>query len=87
MTWSVTWDPAAVADLMQLSPADAARVDRFVQEYAVTGRGNVARVETENGPHFRLYVFPRFVVRFVLDRTTRTLHVWRVLVRVRGVAG
>jgi hypothetical protein len=84
MNWSVTWDPAAVADLMQLSPSDAARVDRVVQEYASTGRGNVTRIETEDGPHFRLYVFPRFLVRFVLDRTTETLHVWRVLIRVRG---
>ena len=76
MTWTVRWDPAAVADLMQLDPPDAARVDRAVQDYAGTGRGNVTRVggDDDDGPHFRLYVFPRYVVRFVLDRTTHTLH-------------
>jgi hypothetical protein len=84
MTWSVTWDPAAVRDLMELSPSDATRVDRSVREYAATGRGNIARIETEDDePHFRLYVFPRYLPRFVLDSTTQTLHVWRVLTRVR----
>jgi hypothetical protein len=83
MTWHVRWDPAAIEDLMRLSPADAARVDRAVQEFAASGTGNVKRVEgtDEDGPHFRLYVFPKFIVRFVLDRATHTLHVWRVLTR------
>jgi mRNA-degrading endonuclease RelE of RelBE toxin-antitoxin system len=85
MTWSVRWDPDAVDDLMRLAPADAARVDRAVQDYALNGQGHVTRVagEEDEGPHYRLYVFPRYVVRFVLDRTTQTLHVWRVLTRAR----
>jgi hypothetical protein len=86
MTWTIRWDPAAVADLMQLSPADSARVDGAVQDYAATGRGNVARVsgEEDDGPHFRLYVFPRYIVRFVLDRTAQTLHVWRIVTRAKA---
>ncbi len=85
MSWEIRWDPAAVDDLMRLPPADAVRVDSAVQGWAATGTGNVTRVagEQDEGPHFRLYVFPKFVVRFVLDRATQTLHVWRVVTRAR----
>jgi hypothetical protein len=43
----------------------------------------VTRVSGD-GPHFRLDVFLRFVVRFVLDRTAQTLHVWRIVTRAKA---
>jgi hypothetical protein len=86
MTWAIRWGPQAVDDLLRLAPADAARVDRAVQDYANSGQGHVTRVsgEGDQGPHHRLYVFPRFVVRFIFDYTTHTIHVWRVVTRARS---
>lgn len=53
---------------------DAAKVDAAVQEFARTGRGDVARVYTNDPRSLRLKVSP-YLVRMYLDPVSLTLTV------------
>jgi len=75
---NVEWDPYAIEDWQRLGLDDAARVARAVQQWAETGAGLVE--VTEGQGVYRLYV-DRYVVRFLVDSTTDTMHVVQIVRR------
>lgn len=75
---NIEWDPYAIEDWQRLSLEDAARVARAVQQWAHSGAGLVE--VTEGAGVYRLYV-DRYVVRFLVDSTTGTLHVVQIVRR------
>jgi hypothetical protein len=78
MTWTVAWAPLAEDDLLLMPWQDAERVDAAVQDLAVTGRGFVRRIETEDdGTEWRLYAKP-YYARIAFDHAARVIHVHRV---------
>lgn len=81
MSWSVEWHPAAEADLLRLHWCEAERVARAVARFAELGLGDVQRVPDEVGL-FRLRVSKSSAL-FSVNRSTRVLLLWRVLVAHR----
>ena len=79
MSWSVRWHRLAERDFYNIPNWEtAARIDAAVQRLATTGEGPLRRMETEQGTEHRLLV-PPYLIRISRDRTTRTLHVWRIV--------
>jgi mRNA-degrading endonuclease RelE of RelBE toxin-antitoxin system len=77
MSYSVVWTIPAERMLLALPWRSAARVAREVLHFAETGEGDVRRVPDATEAPLRLRVAP-YLVRFALDKTTRTLTVWSV---------
>lgn len=72
---NVEWDPFAEEDWRRLDLDDARLVGHAVEIWADTFAGTVEATESEGV--FRLYV-GRFVVRFLIDTSTDTMHVIQV---------
>lgn len=80
MSLATLWWPEAAEDLRALSSwRDAAWIDSEVQRYANDGVGDLRRVTLRSGRSVFALVLPGYRVLMTFDRTTRTLHVWRVL--------
>ena len=75
---NIEWDPYAIEDWQRLGLEDAARVARAVQQWAQSGAGLVE--VTEGAGVYRLYA-GRYVVRFLVDSTTDTMHVVQIVRR------
>jgi hypothetical protein len=66
--WVTHWSKRAEAQLVELTPGTAARVDAAVMEYAVTGKGDVSRVYDDqrgmwlraSGYVLRLQLYPAY---------------------------
>jgi hypothetical protein len=79
MSWTVRWHVLAERDFYELAHwQTAARIDEAVQRLAATGEGDLRRIATTLGAEHRLLVPPYFV-RISRDRTTRVVHVWRIV--------
>jgi hypothetical protein len=80
MSLTTVWWPEASEDLRRLrSWVDAGWIDSEVQRYAEDGVGDLRRVILPSGRRGYALFLPGYRVVVSYDRTSRTLHVWRVL--------
>lgn len=80
MSLETIWWPRAEGDLRNIrSWRDAAWISAEVARYAEDGIGDLRRVVLPSGVRAYALFLPSFRVLLTLDRTKRTIHVWRVL--------
>ena len=80
MNLEVRWRPRARRDFERLAPPVQRRVLSSVERFALTGEGDVKRLQDVSPPEYRLRI-GGWRVRFTLDPEARALYVVRVLSR------
>ncbi|MBI3974251.1 MAG: type II toxin-antitoxin system RelE/ParE family toxin [Chloroflexi bacterium] len=82
MSWEIVWTRPAVSDLRRLDRQVAERIRQAVRQFAVTGRGDVRKLQGSQA-EWRLRVGD-WRVRFVYDYEAAVLRIVRVLPRGRA---
>lgn len=80
MRWEIVWEPGAAREFDRLTVTMQDRIDAALTRLAITGRGNLRRLETGAVKELRLRV-GKYRIRLIEEPDTHIIRVLRIGLR------
>jgi len=80
MRWTIVWEPAAAREFDRLAVAMQDRIDAALSRLAITGLGNLRRLEGTASKELRLRV-GKYRIRLIEEPDTGTLRILHIGLR------